>query len=309
MKRQNKANKGSYRPGEYTERQRKATAAFVKKWESMPEKRCVRCLAVLGFGGKMIARLVPVFSKNACIAQRKKLGLENAKSRNQLFRHAILGTKPNKPRKAEMYKAAAVGRHQRDAWRGEWTGVARWDEARHWLKHPERLRCMVRALYQSRSKAKTNYHIATILRTRIYCVLKGIKKSKPTEQMLGCTWQQLREYLQAQFTIEMTWENHGKVWHIDHIHPCDSFDLSDQKQQAICFHYTNLRPLIARENRVKRCKITEPQMGLTLGFVPIRTTAHTNRRRGAYQYAPRTLLEGSRLETFTAGPLAGVQIV
>jgi len=46
----------------------------------------------------------------------------------------------------------------------------------------------------------------------------------------------------------MTWNNHGtgyngkgmKEWHIDHIIPCDKFDLSDPKQQEECFNYKNL---------------------------------------------------------------------
>ncbi len=44
----------------------------------------------------------------------------------------------------------------------------------------------------------------------------------------------------------MNWENYGKFgWHIDHIIPCDSFDLTKEEEQRRCFHYSNLQPLWA----------------------------------------------------------------
>lgn len=41
---------------------------------------------------------------------------------------------------------------------------------------------------------------------------------------------------------------------IDHIRPCSSFDLTKTKEQYKCFNYTNLQPLWAKENLVKRSK-------------------------------------------------------
>jgi len=49
----------------------------------------------------------------------------------------------------------------------------------------------------------------------------------------------------------MTWENHGEIWEIDHIKPCNSFDLTDIEQQKQCFHYTNLQPLFKTSKLAK----------------------------------------------------------
>jgi hypothetical protein len=51
----------------------------------------------------------------------------------------------------------------------------------------------------------------------------------------------------------MNWENQGE-WHIDHILPCASFDLTKEEEQRKCFHYTNLQPLWAKDNMIKGSK-------------------------------------------------------
>lgn len=78
------------------------------------------------------------------------------------------------------------------------------------------------------------------------------KKSYTTTHLLGCSIEDLKQHLESQFTEGMSWENYGKNgWHIDHIKPCASFDLTDLEQQRICFHYTNLQPLWAKDNLEK----------------------------------------------------------
>jgi hypothetical protein len=52
----------------------------------------------------------------------------------------------------------------------------------------------------------------------------------------------------------MSWHNR-ELWHIDHIIPCDSFDLSNPDQQKKCFHYTNLQPLWKEDNLKKSNKL------------------------------------------------------
>ena len=77
-----------------------------------------------------------------------------------------------------------------------------------------------------------------------------------TLDLLGCSVEELWIHLEKQFTAGMTRENHGRNgWHIDHIIPCASFDLSDPEQQSQCFHYTNLQPLWAEDNIKKGNKI------------------------------------------------------
>lgn len=85
------------------------------------------------------------------------------------------------------------------------------------------------------------------LRRRTRAVLEGTNKSASTLELIGCSPLELRSHLETQFTEGMSWDNYGK-WHVDHIKPCCSFDLTDSRQQKECFNYTNLQPLWAEDN-------------------------------------------------------------
>jgi hypothetical protein len=104
-----------------------------------------------------------------------------------------------------------------------------------------------------RRKIDPNFKMLGILRSRIYGALKGTRKLAKTEVLLGCTIQEFRMHIQSKFKTGMNWENHGQ-WHVDHIRPCRSFDLSIESEQRKCFHFSNLQPLWASENLRKQGK-------------------------------------------------------
>jgi hypothetical protein len=82
------------------------------------------------------------------------------------------------------------------------------------------------------------------MRRRLIHVLTGYSKADTTFALVGCTAVELKQYLEVRFAPGMSWDNYGQFgWHVDHIRPCASFDLSDPEQQRQCFHFTNLRPL------------------------------------------------------------------
>jgi len=121
-------------------------------------------------------------------------------------------------------------------------------------KYREKYRQQLTKKYLDKRKKDPNFKLLTILRGRIYDVLRGHNKSNSTKNMLGCTIEEFWIHLEKTFKPGMTRENHG-LWHVDHIKPCASFDLTKPEEQAKCFHYTNLQALWAHENLSKKDKI------------------------------------------------------
>lgn len=85
----------------------------------------------------------------------------------------------------------------------------------------------------------------------------GYRKNSRTQDILGCDYNFLREYLARQFKDGMSWDNYGE-WEIDHIKPISSAkDFSDVVKLN---HYTNLQPLWKEDNRKKHNKIINKQL-------------------------------------------------
>ena len=79
-------------------------------------------------------------------------------------------------------------------------------------------------------------------------ISRGIRFITSTIKYLGCTFNEYSEYLENQFDENMSWENYGIYWEIDHIHPIS---------KGGSFHYTNTQPLTITENREKGNKVGE----------------------------------------------------
>lgn len=91
-------------------------------------------------------------------------------------------------------------------------------------------------------------------RTNDFLRNKGLTKNQKMEEYLGCSKEKLMQHLECQFTKEMTWENHGEVWQIDHILPL-GMSKTEHHIYQLC-HYKNLQPLINNDNFIKNNKNT-----------------------------------------------------
>jgi len=100
------------------------------------------------------------------------------------------------------------------------------------------------------------YKLINTMRSRLneYLKQRGYKKDRRTFNVIGCSPDDLRNHIESQFVEGMSWENYSHTtWHIDHIIPISS--ANNQEEIYKLSHYTNLRPLWAKENYEKSNKI------------------------------------------------------
>jgi hypothetical protein len=131
------------------------------------------------------------------------------------------------------------------------------DIHRTWfLKNKDKVMFRMKKWRTERKQASAAFRVRCTLGARLAKAIRGKQKSSSLEDLTGCSFDFLKVWLESKWKPGMSWDNYGyKGWHIDHIRPCASFDLSDPQQQRICFHFLNLQPLWASENLSKGARM------------------------------------------------------
>jgi len=105
-----------------------------------------------------------------------------------------------------------------------------------------------------RRENDVQYRLCRNLRARLTRAISRDQKSGSAIKDLGCSIEQLKSWLMYQFQEGMTWDNYGE-WHIDHVKPLNSFDLTDREQLLEACNWYNLQPLWAKDNLKKGHKL------------------------------------------------------
>lgn len=124
-----------------------------------------------------------------------------------------------------------------------------------------------------RFRTDTNARLKKNYRTRIYKLLKGTNCSKSLS-IIDCSMSFLKEWLESNFKDGMTMENYGPYWHVDHVIPCSLFDMTNDDEVKVCFHWSNLQPLEASINESKHNNIDQNEVIEHYKKVKIFATKH-----------------------------------
>lgn len=103
---------------------------------------------------------------------------------------------------------------------------------------------------KNREKTDINFKIANYLRSRLTHAVSNNQKAGSAVEDLGCSIEELKQYLESKFQEGMTWDNYGK-WHIDHIKPLSKYNLENREELLEVCNYNNLQPLWSIDNLKK----------------------------------------------------------
>lgn len=108
---------------------------------------------------------------------------------------------------------------------------------------------------QTNIQRRISHYLRSSLGVRLRRHVRQGYKAGSAVRDLGCTIDEFRAYIEAQFLPGMTWDNWSLAgWHLDHKRPLSSFDLTDREEFLRACHYTNYQPLWAEDNLRKSNK-------------------------------------------------------
>ena len=123
---------------------------------------------------------------------------------------------------------------------------------KQYVRRPE-VKKRVNIYLKQLRKTSPKYHLDCNMGMAIYMALKQKKNGRQWESLVDYTVEELMVHLEGGFDENMTWENYGTYWHIDHIKPRSLFKYtsSDDLEFKNCWSLKNLQPLEKSANLKK----------------------------------------------------------
>lgn len=148
-------------------------------------------------------------------------------------------------------------------WKKENSEITKEYNKRYLSNNRERLNKYKNNWFNEKMKSDSNFKLRKKIKTTINDAFrsKSCKRNTKIIEILGCSIDEFKLYLESKFESWMTWDNHGLYekdkfnvgWDIDHIIPISK--ASNEDDILKLSHYSNFQPLCSKINRdIKKAK-------------------------------------------------------
>ena len=103
-------------------------------------------------------------------------------------------------------------------------------------------------------KNDSNFNLFCNIRHRTKYAFKSSNNDKIND-LIGCSNYFFRKWIIHQLYGDMTLENYGKIWCLDHCYPLSKISLSNENELIKYTNWLNIRPMYIKENIIKGDKI------------------------------------------------------
>lgn len=132
-----------------------------------------------------------------------------------------------------------------------------------------------------RRKSDLDFRLSEVLRSKFHKFIKG--KNTSLSKYIGCNIDFFKAWLESNFNENISWNNYGIYWDIDHVIPLSKFDFNNEVELQICYNWINLRPLEKKINILKSDKIDIEYINKHINNITIYKKNNTN-----YEYQSLT---------------------
>ena len=123
--------------------------------------------------------------------------------------------------------------------------------------HNKKNQSKINTYERQRKKTDFTFKLFCNIRRRTNSAFESqnIKKTNKTIDLIGCSQAFLRKWILHQLYGNMTEENYGRIWCLEHCYPLSKINLSDKNEMNKSTNWIILRPMYCSENISKGDKI------------------------------------------------------
>ena len=123
--------------------------------------------------------------------------------------------------------------------------------------YSKNIRSKINAYERQKRLNDCNFKLGCKIRGRTNRAFKSqnVRNINKTFDLIGCSDAFLRKWIIHQLYGDMTLENYGKIWCLDHTYPLSKTSLSNQNDMYKYTNWINIRPMYIKDNIIKSDKI------------------------------------------------------